>query len=813
VFLFLRSALSAVLAVLLLFPAIVRAEITNDSESEPLRQGRYLKALDQAVNRLAADAEEEGWEDCTTWRQLQQVGALLVRARRAAWAEAPLRWSLWHRQQHHADEPELLADSWLWLSRLAKLEGRKSLSEEYIRYALKISETAALPAYLQADIYQQRGNLLRRRRRYAEAEPWYRRALDLREHDEHADPLDRADNRIWLGHVLVRQQRDEEAAEHFGEAAELLERHAAADHPLWRPVVDFLYPRLVQSDPEAAARALRRWKMACRVWRRDRGFRFGLANGAIPPRAVSALLAREQWNEAWQLLETGLGQGVEECILLAHRAHLSRARRSQAAAIRPWLEVDAPWNAATAETWCQGLRAEVELRRAEAKLLRAHRAELEVDVPRVQRLLADDEALLGFARLPAGGGDSRHGPRALWAYVLRAKGPVRWISIVDGLRQAGPWQEFCTEEESVQQRLLRAGAWPTRLPDDAQLEDGTRRLGEILFPPLQDLLQGVQTLLLTPGGIKIPLEILGDGNGGWLIDRFAVVHAPSAGAVTLLRERERSETNGFRGPALVLGDPHFSPEPAGTTVLAQRASSNEQATGVESDVLSQRVLRRALEEDQGWTGLPELPASRDEASAIAAQWPASTLLMGDAASEEALRKQGAGFSIVHLATHALIDRRVPERSALALAHPAPDPAQVAAPRDGRLSAREIYLDWDLSGALVVLSACQTGFGRGRQGFYLGKGFPQALFRAGADNMLLSLWKVDDTATRMLMQRFYQLLSTGETTPAEALQGACRWLRYYSDARGRHPFAHPIYWGGFQLLGEGSELAHFPTLRR
>jgi CHAT domain-containing protein len=218
--------------------------------------------------------------------------------------------------------------------------------------------------------------------------------------------------------------------------------------------------------------------------------------------------------------------------------------------------------------------------------------------------------------------------------------------------------------------------------------------------------------------------------------------------------------------------------------------------------LSRRVVRRALGEERGaWTSLPPLPASRDEATAIAARLPSSTLLVGDAATEEALR-DGAGFGIIHLATHALVDRRIPERSALALAHPAVEPATVDASRDGRLSAREIYLGWDLDGALVALSACQTGFGRGQRGFHVGKGFSQALFRAGAGNMLLSRWKVDDTATRMLMQRFYRNLTTDRDTPAQALRGACRWLRGYTDPRGNRPFAHPIYWGGFLLRGEG-----------
>ena len=56
--------------------------------------------------------------------------------------------------------------------------------------------------------------------------------------------------------------------------------------------------------------------------------------------------------------------------------------------------------------------------------------------------------------------------------------------------------------------------------------------------------------------------------------------------------------------------------------------------------------------------------------------------------------------------------------------------------------------------MVTLSACQTGLGpyRGGEGYL---GFAQALFLAGGRSLVLSLWKVDDTATALLMRRFYE----------------------------------------------------------
>jgi CHAT domain-containing protein len=150
-------------------------------------------------------------------------------------------------------------------------------------------------------------------------------------------------------------------------------------------------------------------------------------------------------------------------------------------------------------------------------------------------------------------------------------------------------------------------------------------------------------------------------------------------------------------------------------------------------------------------------------------------------------------------------------------------------------------EWQLDADLVTLSACQTALGPDGGGEGL-LGFSQVLLGRGARSLLLSLWKVDDTATALLMTRFYQnLLGKREDLKAalpkaEALQEAKRWLRSLPRAEveklagelakgevrakeepktplpppevpkptvpaGETPFAHPRYWAAFILLGD------------
>jgi hypothetical protein len=217
--------------------------------------------------------------------------------------------------------------------------------------------------------------------------------------------------------------------------------------------------------------------------------------------------------------------------------------------------------------------------------------------------------------------------------------------------------------------------------------------------------------------------------------------------------------------------------------------------------------------------------------------------LAELAAADELKK----YRYLHFATHGVIDHDRPSRSALILSQVGlPDPAeqfeQGLPVYDGRVTVEEIVEQWDLGADLVVLSACETALGprAGGEGFI---GFAQALLTAGARSVVLSLWKVDDMATALLMDRFYGNLlgqTEGLEKPmgkAEALSEAKRWLREMPSAEatklmanltagidrakgrverpaaegtlakpaklpeGDKPFAHPYYWAAFILIGD------------
>ena len=117
--------------------------------------------------------------------------------------------------------------------------------------------------------------------------------------------------------------------------------------------------------------------------------------------------------------------------------------------------------------------------------------------------------------------------------------------------------------------------------------------------------------------------------------------------------------------------------------------------------------------------------------------------------------------------------------------------------DGILTAQEIS-KLDLRGLdLVVLSACETGKGDVTQGegvFGLQRGFK----KAGAGTIIMSLWKVDDNATQMMMTQFYKNLCNG-MDKHEALQMAQKSLREYKDEKGQTKYDQPLFWARFIIL--------------
>jgi CHAT domain-containing protein len=102
---------------------------------------------------------------------------------------------------------------------------------------------------------------------------------------------------------------------------------------------------------------------------------------------------------------------------------------------------------------------------------------------------------------------------------------------------------------------------------------------------------------------------------------------------------------------------------------------------------------------------------------------------------------------------------------------------------------------DIPAQLAVLSACETAGGRMTTGEGT-IGLTAAFLSAGVPVVVSSLWPVDDRATAVIMRSFYRNLARGQSV-ATALRHA------QLDASHTARYAHPFYWSGFTVVGDGA----------
>ncbi|HEY0653898.1 MAG TPA: CHAT domain-containing tetratricopeptide repeat protein [Chryseosolibacter sp.] len=220
--------------------------------------------------------------------------------------------------------------------------------------------------------------------------------------------------------------------------------------------------------------------------------------------------------------------------------------------------------------------------------------------------------------------------------------------------------------------------------------------------------------------------------------------------------------------------------------------------------------------DYGGASINALPGTKVEIDGIAKLLKTSgyqvSQLMQKNASEASL-KNIKGPALLHIATHGYFLKDVDIegsafgvhlenandnpllRSGLMLAGAAGTVSGTAMPNlesndNGVLTAYEA-MNLNLQGtSLIVLSACETGLGdvKAGEGVY---GLQRAFQVAGAEALIMSLWKVDDAATQQLMTNFYtNWIKLGNKQKAFK-QAQLQLMTKYKE---------PYYWGAFVMLG-------------
>jgi hypothetical protein len=173
-----------------------------------------------------------------------------------------------------------------------------------------------------------------------------------------------------------------------------------------------------------------------------------------------------------------------------------------------------------------------------------------------------------------------------------------------------------------------------------------------------------------------------------------------------------------------------------------------------------------------------------EVAAISSLFAQTDVLAREQATKQNIIEKLSKAPVVHFACHGAFYMTDPMSSSLILA-------------DGELTLAEIYQVHLQPGALVVLSACETGLA-GNTFINEYQGLPAGFIYAGAAAIVSSFWKVEDEPTMLLMQHLYRSLKQG-SSPAAALREAQLHLRELTIGD-TQPYAHPFYWAAFTVNG-------------
>ena len=187
-------------------------------------------------------------------------------------------------------------------------------------------------------------------------------------------------------------------------------------------------------------------------------------------------------------------------------------------------------------------------------------------------------------------------------------------------------------------------------------------------------------------------------------------------------------------------------------------------------------------------GLSPLPGAEEEVSLMQKHlWGA--FFNGSTASEENFKAEAKKYNIIHLAMHGILNPSYPILSSLVFTE---DSSEV---EDNFLRAYEIA-QMDLNADLVVLSACETGYGKFQQGEGV-MSLAHSFAYAGASSVLMSLWQVNDLSTQNIMKDYYTNLATFKSKEIALQKAKLDYLENQKD----NIFSHPAFWAAFVQTGD------------
>jgi CHAT domain-containing protein/tetratricopeptide (TPR) repeat protein len=728
-------------------------------------------------------------------------------------------------------------------------------AELFYKDAQATLEAAGAENYLVSEALEGRANCLANASQYAEAETLFQHALTIREHTKGIQSLEVAMTLNDLGKMYGKSGNAARAEATLTRAAEMTEKTRGSDHPAFAAVLQNVGEFYLDSKPDRAERMLQR---ALQIQSRTRPMENPAVASAL--RALvylywkrgTAEQALEALNRELEVEENCISNAInaepraplgvrvnyllglsyeKDWVISFQAQHPSEQGRRLALVTllrRKGRELDVMGNTVRVLR----SRATPGIAAAAQKALAVKRG----DAKRAFENLLSPASSSGDQSIPVEASGSfeslesaivgvPEGDMAGLAKAYREASPLTTLESVAKKIPAGEalveFAEYVPVDPAVGAGSPRYAAFVLRegadvsyldLGDAASIDSDVtkfraalgdprsnpvplaRSLDERLTRPLRAVLGGSRHVTLAPDShlSQLPFGALIDEHHDYLVKHWSFTYLTSGRELVQLA----GNMDEPRSASMVIADPDFG------TSAAEPA----------------RLSRGLAVSDLSRVVFPQLPGTAAEGRAIASSLNAQ-LVTGSAASRETLAGVH-GPRVLHIATHGfflqdtqravassrglsldlnrasatdLWDIDALQRAGIVLAG-----ANAHSPNDSGIISASEALWLDLAGTeLVVLSACETALGEISAGQGV-RGLQQALVVAGARSLVMSLWKVDDDATRALMASFYRSLGHASTR-ADSLRAA------QLELIATTPFSHPYYWAAFIQYGDGSAL--------
>ena len=322
----------------------------------------------------------------------------------------------------------------------------------------------------------------------------------------------------------------------------------------------------------------------------------------------------------------------------------------------------------------------------------------------------------------------------LVSYYYDAKNLYAFVIDKSGLKAVKLNREGLEDEvQTLRQAIQKRGAY----------QQPAKALHDRLIAPLTDKITQKKLLIAGHGVMHyLPFAALSNGQH-FLIERYQLAFLPSASTIKFVGN---IATQNKPGVLLAFGNPDLG--------------------------------------DKEY----DLTFAEKEAKEVGGLFSSSKVFLRKDASKQNLKEYGTGFRYLHFATHGKFEATNPLGSSLLLASNSVDNLA------DRLTIGELY-SMRLDADLVTLSACETGLGDIANGDDV-VGLVRGFLYAGANQVISTLWEIDDAATSQLMTDFYRQIKDGKTSKGTALRN--------SQLAAAKTYPHPYFWAAFQITGGAKE---------